>query len=63
MTAPARFKQSDVDRIVKSARRGGYASVNIVIDPDGKIVASMSDQVPLDEQDDWRRNQPLYRDN
>lgn len=63
MTAPARFRQTDVDRIVKSARRGGYAHVYVTITPDGKIEARMSDQSVPDDGDDWRKDQPLYRDN
>lgn len=37
MTAPARFKQSDIRRAIKAAEGLGYDEVRVVVGPDGKI--------------------------
>ncbi|MDG2515086.1 hypothetical protein P7B04_20590 [Sphingobium yanoikuyae] len=37
MNAPARFKQSDVSRVVKAARDAGVRDFEIEIDPNGII--------------------------
>lgn len=37
MTAPARFKQSDIRRAMKAAEGLGFDEVRVVVGPDGKI--------------------------
>lgn len=37
MTAPARFKQSDIRRAIKSAEGLGYDEIRVVVNPDGRI--------------------------
>jgi hypothetical protein len=41
MTQPARFKQCDVERIIKAAKKCGYDDVRIRIDQNGRIEAIM----------------------
>lgn len=37
MTAPARFKQSDIRRALKAADNLGFEEVRVVIGPNGQI--------------------------
>lgn len=37
MTAPARFKQSDVMRAMKAAKKSGYPSPRVILRPNGEI--------------------------
>lgn len=39
MTAPARFYQTDIERILKAAKNAGYPSVRLRIDGNGEIEA------------------------
>lgn len=39
MSAPARFKQADVERVIKAARKCGFADVRVRIDASGQIEA------------------------
>lgn len=54
MTAPARFRQSDIRRAVKSLDGLGYEEVRVAVSPDGKIEiiarknAEQQDGVDLD---------------
>ena len=41
MTQPARFKQCDVERILKAAKKCDYEEVRIRIDQNGQIEAIM----------------------
>lgn len=62
MTAPARFKQSDVTKAMRGARLAGFTSVRVKIDPEGNLDIIANDTAVADD-DDWRSKQPLYRDN
>lgn len=62
MTAPARFKQSDINRAMRGARAAGFTDVRIEIATDGKLVVHGSVKATDLPADDWRANQPLYRD-
>lgn len=42
MTAPARFKQSDVTRILRGARAAGFGRVRMNIDAAGNIVVDVA---------------------
>lgn len=46
MNAPARFKQSDVTRVMKSAQAAGIRHFQVVIDPLGNIVFSTLKDAP-----------------
>lgn len=37
MTAPARFKQIDVERAMKAARKAGFRCPRVVLRPNGEI--------------------------
>ena len=58
MTAPARFRQEDVTRIMKGAKKAGYARVRLSFDPLGNIVVDASNDV--EESPAFRAN-PLDR--
>lgn len=46
MTAPARIKQDDLNRVTRSARAAGFSAVRVRIDPDGTIDILFSDAPP-----------------
>ena len=56
MTAPARFTQADVTRVMKGAKVAGFTSLRVIIDPTGSIILEASDAPAISE----RRN-PLDR--
>jgi hypothetical protein len=39
MSAPARFRQADVERVIKAARKCGFYDVRVSIDANGRIEA------------------------
>lgn len=43
MTVAARFKEADVTRVMRGARKAGFSRVRVSIDPLGNIVADASD--------------------
>lgn len=55
MTAPARFKQSDVSRALKAAKSCGYQEVKVRISADGQIEVivgkAANDELPPVELD------------
>jgi hypothetical protein len=54
MTAPARFKQSDIKRALSGALAAGVGVRKIEIDRDGKIVIiPASDKKPEADNDEW----------
>lgn len=56
MTRPAVFTQSDVAKLLKGARSAGYKVSRVEIDPNGKIVAQLSQDDALLEAssgDEW----------
>lgn len=54
MTAPARFKQSDIKRAVTGALSAGLGIQKIEIDRDGKIVIiPVSTKTPEADNDEW----------
>jgi len=56
MTAPARIRQSDIDRTFKAAQRAGFRSVQVHFRPDGEVVVTATDEpqrpAPENEWDD-----------
>lgn len=48
MTAPARFRQEDIKRVLAGARAAGFSRVRVEIDRNGNIVvdASENDNAP-----------------
>lgn len=42
MTAPARFKEADIKRVMAGARAAGFTRVRVGIDPNGNIVVEAS---------------------
>lgn len=61
MTAPARFRQDDLIRAMKAARKAGYPRVRIDLDPaSGHIIIDASNDDPLPILAPERRN-PLDR--
>lgn len=50
MTAPARFKQDDIKRVMAGAKAAGFSRVRVGIDPEGNIVVEASNDPgsPLD---------------
>lgn len=58
MTAPVRFKQSDITRAMRGAKAAGYGRVRVGIDVAGNIVIdAANDQAPLSDE----RANPLDR--
>lgn len=55
MTAPARFRQADLDRVFRSAKKAGLDSVRVKIDASGQIEVivgtAANDQPPPVELD------------
>jgi hypothetical protein len=52
MTARAHFKQSDVERVIKAAKKCGFENVRVSIDASGRIEAilgSAANDAPLVE--------------
>lgn len=43
MTAPARFRQEDVTRIMRGAKKAGFSRVRLAVDPQGNILVDASD--------------------
>ena len=37
MTAPARFRQSDIKRLLQGARAAGFEEVRVIIDREGQM--------------------------
>ena len=61
MTAHARFKQDDLTKAMKAARKAGYPRVRINLDPmTGHIIIDASDDDPLPALAPERQN-PLDR--
>lgn len=58
MTAAARFREADVTRAFKAARKAGFARVRVGIDVNGNMIVDASDEPALVA--DGRRN-PLDR--
>lgn len=56
MTAAARFKESDVTRALKGARKAGFTHVRVALDPFGNIVVDASQEPNI-----ATRNNPLDR--
>lgn len=42
MTAPARFRQEDIKRVMAGAKAAGFSRVRVGIDPQGNIVVDAS---------------------
>ena len=57
MTAPARFKQEDIKRVMAGARAAGFSRVRVGIDVSGNIVVEASN----DPGDPDQRANPLDR--
>lgn len=54
MTAPARFKQSDVERAVKGVKAAGQKVERVEVEPSGKIVIYTDSQAANDDgPSDW----------
>lgn len=54
MTAPARFKQSDVTRAIKGAMAAGKKVERVEVEPSGKIVIYTESQAANDDSpSDW----------
>ncbi len=54
MTAPARFKQSDVSRAIKGVKAAGAEIVRVEIDPSGKIIIHTDPKAANDDgPSDW----------
>lgn len=51
MTAPALFKQSDVTRLIRGAKKAGYAeeAINLTVQPDGTLLLTV--KRPADNDD------------
>jgi hypothetical protein len=58
VTAPARFKQEDVTRIMRGAKKAGFSRVRLSFDPLGNIVVDASND--SEESPAFRPN-PLDR--
>lgn len=56
MTAPARFKESDVVRAMKGALKAGFDRVRVTIDRDGNLVIDAG-WAPANMNDDDRGNE------
>lgn len=54
MTAPVRFRQSDVRRAIKAAEEAGRAVQRVEIDTDGTIRLYFTDEAPVSDYDRWR---------
>lgn len=52
MTAPARFRQSDVTRAIKAARAAGADDVRVELEPNGKLVI-LTGQLAKGERNPW----------
>jgi len=53
MTAPARFKLSDVTRVIKAVKRAGEAEAKVVLEPNGNIVILTGRLAKADEPNPW----------
>jgi hypothetical protein len=42
VTAPVRFRQDDIKRVMAGAKAAGFTRVRVGIDPDGNIVVEAS---------------------
>lgn len=60
MTAPARFLQSDVQRVLKAARKTGFNQVTLVLRPSGEIELSTGPAGPAVQSDDLDAQIELY---
>jgi hypothetical protein len=58
VTAPARFRQEDVTRIMRGARKAGFTRVRLAVDPLGNILVDASDEA--EESSAFKAN-PLDR--
>lgn len=57
MTAPARFKQDDIRKVMAGAKAAGFSRVRVGIDPQGNIVVEASN----DPGEAFERPNPLDR--
>ena len=55
MTAPVRFRQSDLARALKAAEQAGRDVKRAEIDADGNIRLYFTETAPESELDRWRR--------
>ena len=54
MTAPARFKQSDLQRAMKAAKCAGFDHPRVILRPNGEIEIICTNQKPAnDEEEDF----------
>lgn len=54
MTAPARFRQSDVSRAMKGVKAAGGHVVRVEVDPNGKIIIHTESTAANDDApSDW----------
>lgn len=60
MTARALVREADVTRVLRGARKAGFAHVRLGIDRDGRMVVDASTEAAFPPLDEPRRN-PLDR--
>ena len=52
MTAPARFRQGDVQKAIKAAIKAGEASPRVILRPNGEIEIICGSPKPANDQKD-----------
>jgi hypothetical protein len=53
VTAPARFRQSDIERAAKAVRKAGYDGARILIDPKGRLEIIFGEGVNRTAPNPW----------
>lgn len=53
MTAPARFRQSDIERAAKAVRKAGYDGARILIDHKGRLEIIFGEGVNRTAPNPW----------
>lgn len=52
MTAPARFKQSDLQRAMKAAKGAGFENPRVILRPNGEIEIICTNQKPANDHEE-----------
>lgn len=52
MTAPARFTQAELARVMKAVKQSGHVSARVILDVRGRIEILLNDRATAAETDD-----------
>jgi hypothetical protein len=54
--APATFRQSDITKAIRAARKAGVENVRVEIAKDGRIVIVTAEAEPQKSENEWDRD-------